>query len=440
MDDRLAARWSTPLGRHLRGLVFDYSSTLAPLSEVMEVLRQELEKTTRLGVLYVRLEHWGRMDDMFPWEEIAAVYEGLNGVAREMVGRDLRGMDVPTDLGLQGEGLVVLLSAPRKSESVTAETLDAVTGRVAAGMREHLDRSLDPALSGRITVEVGSGLLERPSEEETFEDVLVRSLVEAEASARAKSAAWLEERAEELGEVLASGGMDVFYQPVVDLAVSGLAGFHTSVGGPPSLDLRYGDVFLDVAGRAGMTYRVYDFYHRRALENALQDLEPDEFLLLQVAGTELVEAAVRVMAVLYGSGARRLGPDNVLFMVEAGSGLDSPVGNVAAFRSAADMGFRLGVDLSTTTAVPLDALEALDPDYLRLRGRTVKNIHKRQDEFELLLMLTRFAARHNMRLITAGCGSAEEINVLRRAGVELVQGEYVGPCVARPDRDEVRVV
>ena len=440
MGKRVAERWSTPLGRHLRGLVFDYPSALPSLSEVMESLREELEKAPSVGVLFVRLDHWGRMDDMFPWEEAAGAYESLAAVAAEMVGKDLRAMDIPTDLGLQGEGLVVLLSAPRNAESVAIGAVDVVADRVALGIREHLDSSLPSALAGRLSVEVGSGIIACPSEEDTFEDALVRGLVDAEKSAHVKGDAWLEENAVNLEKVLTSGKLNALYQPVVDLAVSDVAGFSAvPTAGPLFLNLQQGDVFLDIARRVGWSYRAYDLYHRRALEGALESLDPDEFLMLQVAGTELVEAAVRVMSILYGSGTGRIGPNNILFMVEARPGLDALAGNMVAFRSAADMGFRLGVDVSPTSTIPLDTLAALDPDYLRLGGRTVKDIHERRDEFELVLMLSRFASRHGMRLMTGDCRASEELEVLQRAGVELVQGEYVGSYTARPVRDGVRL-
>ena len=67
----------------------------------------------------------------------------------------------------------------------------------------------------------------------------------------------------------------------------------------------------------------------------------------------------------------------------------------------------------------MDYLREIEPDFLRVGGRSVKGLHQHQDEFELLLMLSRFAARHDMRLIASDCREKGEMLALKRAGVAL---------------------
>ena len=110
---------------------------------------------------------------------------------------------------------------------------------------------------------------------------------------------------------------------------------------------------------------------------------------------------------------------------------------LSAWRSVGDMGFRLCVDLSPNRPLPLDYLKELSPDVVRVSGRLVRDVHRHQDEFEYLLMLSRFTTRHDMRILAADCIDRREFTTLRRAGVSYVQGEFVAPCVPTLSRPEL---
>ena len=152
-----SSAWSSPLGRWLRGLIDDPSSLLPSLSSVMDAARRELERSSALGVLFVRFETWGHSSRLYGWREIQSVYEVASGVAVSLVGQGIRQLDLPADLGLVGEGFAVLLSAPRDSGDLELEVVDAVADRFADLVRERLSAEVDDGLMDRTTIEVGAG-------------------------------------------------------------------------------------------------------------------------------------------------------------------------------------------------------------------------------------------------------------------------------------------
>ncbi|GAB4253585.1 MAG: hypothetical protein Kow00129_14680 [Thermoleophilia bacterium] len=113
--------------------------------------------------------------------------------------------------------------------------------------------------------------------------------------------------------------------------------------------------------------------------------------------------------------------------------------SLVSFRSVAELGFGLALDLRPDCPLPLDHIRQLEPGFLRLSGRSVQGIHRKQDEFDLLLLLARFAARHGIKVLTGDCSDRNELLVLQRAGVDYVSGDYLAPGDTRPLRPVVQL-
>jgi EAL domain-containing protein (putative c-di-GMP-specific phosphodiesterase class I) len=436
MTPQSGSTWSSPLGRRLRGLVYDSPTVLPPLGGMIDTIRQELDAAPALGVLLVRLETWGLLSHLLPWEQLVKIQEGLSRAALELKGKGLRQLDLPLDPGLAGEGFTVILSAPRVAASLDLPTVEMVAKRVEAALLEQFAVALPSELFDRISLEVGAGLIRRPEGEQTFEDVLAAGLVNAEKAARTAYLARLVEAGERVEHVLDEGGVDVLYQPMMDVAGEFVAGFDSVPQGPFYLNLRLGDVFFDVSARTGLTYRAYDLYHEKALAGALGRVQAGELLMLRVAASELLESAVRVVSLLYRAEQEALTPAGVLFLVGSGQTAAHFSAARVAFRSVREMGFKLGVDVVADRPLALDYWSELCPDVLRVSGRHVMGVDRNPDQFELILMLTRFAHRHGARLLAADCRTLTELAALRKAGVDLVQGGCVAPYSNRPAAPE----
>jgi EAL domain-containing protein (putative c-di-GMP-specific phosphodiesterase class I) len=415
-------------------VVWDSTSTLPSLSAVMEPVRRELDKTPALGVLFLRLERWGDAEDLFTWRELDDAYQDLSRLVSALLGKDLRRVDLPTDLGMHGEGLAVILSAPRELPCIDLETVEAVARRLDASIGGHLADSLAPELHQRLTVQVGAATIERPAGDETLEDSVLAGLVAAEAAASQKQRRQVQVISEKIDEALTNDGLSVLYQPVYDLAAGTVAGFEAQLSGPFLLGLQHGDVLLDAADRGGLTHRLFDSYHEAAVAQAARALAPQEFMLLRVAASGLLGSAVRVMSSLYGNQGGRFGPANVIFLLEGTEVSSQLAAGLVAFRSVSEMGFRLALDLPAGCAPCLDHLRELRPDILRVSGRAVHGLAHRPDEYELLLMLSRFAGRHRMKLLAAGCSDRAEALRLRKVGVSLASGSYLAAAGPRPSR------
>lgn len=429
--------WASPLGRWLRGLIDDPSSLLPSLNSVMDAARREFDRSSTLGVLFVRFEDWGHTSRLYGWRDIQSVYEVASSVAVSLVGHGIRQLDLPADLGLVGEGFAVLLSGPRDSVDLEIETVDMVADRFADLVRERLSAEVDPGLVGRTTIDVGAALVRRPAAAETLEDSVVAGLVAAERGARLKHEARLVALGAQLQAALDGGVLSILFQPVAAIEFGNIVAFDAGLQGPAHSSLERGDVVLDVAHRTGKKLRVLDQYHHMVLRSAADALKGAEQLVLRVSAEELLESAVRLMSLLYHRETARVTSSNVLFLVDSEGLADHFPAVLPAWRSVGEMGFQTCVDLSPNRPLPLDYLSELRPDVLRVSGRLVRDVHRHQDEFEYLLMLSRFATRHDIRILAADCVDRREFTALRRAGVAYVQGEFVAPSFATLTRPQL---
>jgi EAL domain-containing protein (putative c-di-GMP-specific phosphodiesterase class I) len=139
---------------------------------------------------------------------------------------------------------------------------------------------------------------------------------------------------------------------------------------------------------------------------------------------------------LFGRKGTPVTPGNVLFLIDAAEATRYFAPVEASFRALAQMGFKLGIDLRADQPLPLDRLRQLRPDLLRVGGRRVRGIATDLDEFELILMLARCAERQGFGLLAADCRDRADADALRRAGVSLLQGDYLALPSTRPTRPD----
>jgi len=430
--------------------VYDGSSPLPSFLEAVNAARAELEFTPALGVLFVRIDYMGFAAELFGAEDIAAMYSTIAKAARALIGVHLRKVDLPADLGLAEEGFAILLSRPRDQEALTAADVAGVATRYAREIWRVFRDTLPTELSRRVLVHVGGGLVQRPSERETIVEALVSGLGDAYADAIAKQNAHLQQLATSVKSGMESGRLDVTYQPVVALEESKVVGFHAGLASTAEAPLGAEDALFDVARRAGFAEAAYRAYHRNAIAGAEGAMNGDEWLLVWVGAAELISSAVVEMGQLFAERGRpgpgtgsaavapaALSPANVVFLVDAMDLMGSPASSALGFRSAADMGFKLGLDVWTGGPLPLDYVRGLNLDVIRLGGRLVAGLADDPDLFEVASLLVRFARRHGITTVAAECTTSLQVERARSLGVDCVQGPLIAPYADVPSRPSV---
>lgn len=421
--------------RRLRTVVYDDRSTLPSLLDGLADLGAQLEQAPMVGVLLVRVDFMGRPSELLTWEQMAGIYDALAFTARSMVGVHLRSVDMPADLGLAEEGFAVLLSRPRERDFLRLADVQKVAERYSQAIAQAFEQVVVPELVHRLSVHVGSGIVGRPEPGQTLEESFIAGLAGAYQDSLRLRADHFRQLAGQVEDALHSASYAVSYETVSDIGSGAPVGFWAMLSAPGDSPFSGDGVLLDAARSTGLGSALCRAYHARAISGAKADLREDEWLLLRANASELIGSAVVDLAALFDDGSvRGIAPFNLVFVADSLDLFASFPASLSAFKAVGDIGFRLGVDIALDSLPPLGRLRALSPDLVRLGGRLVETLPTDPDSLELAMLLSRFCRRHGVKLLGSDCRTAAQLAALRRVGVDLVQGAYVGPPAESPSR------
>lgn len=215
--------------------------------------------------------------------------------------------------------------------------------------------------------------------------------------------------------VLASGGPEVVYQPIVEVNRRVVAGYEAlsrfADGTPP-------DRWFADAARVGLGLDL----ELAAVANALGGLAalpPGSYLSVNASPETLRDH--RLVELIAASEPERV----VVELTE-----HVPLADYAPFRHVAavlrEMGSRLAIDDAGAGYSSLRHIVDLHPDCIKIDRSIVRGVHLEPARRSLLVALVSFAQDLGATLVAEGVEEAGEEEVLRQWGLRFAQGWYYG--------------
>jgi EAL domain-containing protein (putative c-di-GMP-specific phosphodiesterase class I) len=248
-----------------------------------------------------------------------------------------------------------------------------------------------------------------------------------------------------LRKLLASDGLSVVHQPIVDLRTAEVFGYEV-LGRAPGLATS-GDPplgpseLLDLAFDAGLLFDLDHAWRRLAVEYIARHHAADDTVFFLNVDTRIVDDPRFAPGFTRGLLDRhRLSPERfVLELTERDSQLAEPRTERLLPHYTAQ-GFRLALDDVGAGYASLSALVRLRPQLLKLDKTLVTGMARDPVRESLARALVEFARRSGMQVIAEGVEELADLAALLRAGVSLAQGWLFGrPSMwATPLRADVR--
>lgn len=320
-----------------------------------------------------------------------------------------------------------------------------VNDPVSAGaLREHaraMCSTLDsPFLSGGIRVQLeGSVGVARGPEDGTDADTLVRHAEAALEVARALPEHFAffdrdqERRSDDrdalvadLREALATNGLGVAYQPIIDIAsgrcasVEALCRWDHPVRGPilPA-------TFIALAEASGLTGSLELWVLDEALEQS-QRWETEGFVVgvaVNIAPQHLAQGTL-APALAAAVRSRSLAAHRVTVEItESAIGID-PAATVRASAAIRDLGVRISVDDFGTGYSSFSILQRLVIDQLKIDRSFVGAALRDEQSAAIVRTAVDLGHRLGARVVAEGVETADELEFLRRAGCDEAQGYF----------------
>ena len=407
-----------------RARLHDNATGLPTLPAVVDEVRRHLEDHGSIALLAFAIATERQVEETWGWQ----FYDDL---IRDFV-RSLRGLaetgDMPKGLlcvpAVRSDEVLcfVATSARNGSDLPPHDWLRGLAGR----MDSHVSSFLADRLTAvdRYSSHVGQALI-LFDPKVRVERAVYRGLNEARGEVFRRTANAEERGTEILRGIIAERRIVSLFQPIHDIVEDRVTGVEALSRGPAGSGLEDAERLFSLAEKAGLVVPLERLCRRRSLEEAAH------------AGWEklvfvnMSPAAVQDAEFLDGKLVREvlelsLDPRQVVVEVTERTYAENQELFSGVLGELRKEGFRIAVDDLGSGYSNLSALADIHPEYLKFDHLFTKDIHRNRIKQDLLGAILSFAMKMDTQVIAEGIESVEELDALRRLGVPLGQGYYLG--------------
>jgi EAL domain-containing protein (putative c-di-GMP-specific phosphodiesterase class I) len=394
--------------------LYDGLTGLPALPAVVEDVRRIVESKGAADVIYVDLGRSGGQETKLGWaaydgavREFAAVLSSLQA------GGELGAHDVVCLHTVRSDRFLIFVAgADASSASRRDRLLGALRARIDAAPATSVLRTLDLS-AGHARIQNDPIVRIERAIHQAVAEAMLRSLVEREGVET--------ERRTELSRLISQGGVRAVFHPIVRLADREIIGHEALTRPLGGVSFDTVEELFAFAESTDLLMEFERLCRRTAIETAART--PGLGLLFINASAQAVEdpewAAGGMDEVLKQSG---LSPRDVVVEITERVAIVRHDEFQEALRTFKERGYRVAVDDMGAGYASLQSLANIEPDFLKFDTSLVHDIDKSSIKQSLLETLRQLADKIKARVIAEGIEREEELQVLRKLGIELGQG------------------
>ena len=413
--------------------LFDPGTDLPTLAAVLDDVRRLLETRGALGLVYLDLAGNARIEALHGWqaydELLAAFAKSLRALPRDLIGpRDV--VAVPS---VRSDKFLVFLEGD-SVRPLDASSLEATAERLRTTLLSAM-----PAQAPRFpptSLYLGRCLIYRDPMLRT-ERSIHRALDAAVRESLRQRSREEGDSAQELDGIIQAQRIDVVFQPIVNLEDGTLLGHEVFVRGPAGGSFENPERLFAAAERTGRLLALERLCRQRVFLSLRRHLPPGAKLFLNTSARTLRDPEIAGADFLRQIAAQGLGRTDVVLEITERVALRDRDSCSDALRRLKREGIGIAVDDMGAGYSSLQAIVALEPDYLKFDVSLVRNIDRSQIKRSLLETLVDLARRIGARIIAEGIEAESEMATLREMGVHFGQGRHLAPPRAVLERSSL---
>ena len=394
--------------------LYDGLTGLPALPAVMEDVRRIVESEGAADVVYVDLGRSGGQETKLGWAAYdGAVREFAAVLASLQASGELAPQDVVCLHTVRSDRFLVFTGGSEASSA-------ALRDRLLAALRARIERAPPTSVLGTLLLSAGHARIHNDPIVRS-ERAIQQAVAEAMLTSLVERQGVQIERREELSRLISGSDVRAVFHPIVRLADRQIIGHEAltrPVGGVSF------DSVEELFAFAESTDLLMDFERlcrRTAIEAAART--PGLGLLFINASAQAVEdpewAAGGMDEMLSRSG---LSPRDVVVEITERVAIVRHDEFQQALRTFKERGYRVAVDDMGAGYASLQSLANIEPDFLKFDTSLVHDIDKSSIKQSLLETLRQLADKIKARVIAEGIEREEELQTLKKLGIELGQG------------------
>ncbi|WP_051560317.1 EAL domain-containing protein [Marinobacterium jannaschii] len=245
----------------------------------------------------------------------------------------------------------------------------------------------------------------------------------------------------QLREILQTEALLPHFQPIVDLRRGDIIGYEALIRGPVGSPLEMPGPLFNAAIEAGLQNPLELLCRKRSLEEfAEQKIGHKLFLNISASLLGTPEHQEGFTAELL----QQLGIplENIVIEISEQHPFDHHGLSREAVEHYRDMGFKIAIDDLGTGYSGLKLWSELRPDYVKIDRHFVSGIDRDPVKHEFVRSICNIGQAMQCQVIAEGIEHAEELKTLKKLGIAIGQGFYLGYPQPKPETpyDKSRVI
>ena len=394
--------------------LYDGLTGLPALPAVVEDVRRIVESKGAADVVYVDLGRSGGQETKLGWAAYdGAVREFAAVLASLQAAGELGAQDVVCLHTVRSDRFLIFVAGGESSSVARRDRLlAAMRARIDAAPPASVLRTL-PLSAGHARIHNDPIVRSERAIQQAVAEAMLKSLVEREGVES--------ERREELSRLITQSGVRAVFHPIVRLTDREIIGHEALTRPVGGVSFDSVEELFAFAESTDLLMEFERLCRRTAIETAART--PGLGLLFINASARAVEdpewAAGGMDEVLALSG---LSPRDVVVEITERVAIVRHDEFQDALRTFKDRGYRVAVDDMGAGYASLQSLANIEPDFLKFDTSLVHDIDKSSIKQSLLETLRQLADKIKARVIAEGIEREEELQTLKKLGIELGQG------------------
>ena len=301
--------------------------------------------------------------------------------------------------------------------------IERIGERVDAELSRRIRQTAFAILRKRPEVYVGTSLvLQNPLIR--GERLVKRSIDEAHQAARLNVQRRHLRNKQELQRIILERKITTVFQPIWDLDAKKLHGFEALCRGPSNTEFRSPLFLFDVARKADLLFELDHLCRRRALEGATR-LSRDYKLFINTFPFSIRDPRFQGQNLIDIFAGTDLAPEQIVLEVTESLAIDNIPLFVNAMKDFMDLRCLVAIDDMGAGYSGLDKIVHLRPNYVKLDMGLVRDIHTSFVKQQLVQTFKKLADKIDAKLIAEGIEHPKELEVVRKLGVNYIQGNLL---------------
>lgn len=389
-------------------------------------LKKRLAEDGFLGLLLIDVSEINEVERAYGSTKYEDLMNMVRKVVAEFKGDQLRHNDIVTLNEKAGDVFLIFLAPRKEKEHLLAEDIEKIGERVDAELSRRIRQTAFAVLRKRPEVYVGTSLvLQNPLIR--GERLVTRAIEEAHHAARLNVARRHLKNKQVLQRIILEKQITTVFQPIWDLEKRIPHGFEALCRGPVGTELRSPAALFDIARKSDLLFELDHLCRRRALEaaGARAQLSKEYKLFINTLPFSIRDPRFQGKDLIDLFDGIDLAPEQIVLEVTESDAIDNFPLFVNAMKDFMDLRCLVAIDDMGAGYSGLDKIVHLRPNYVKLDMGLIRDIHTSFVKQQLVQTFKTLADKIDAKLIAEGIEREEELEVVRRIGVQFIQGNLL---------------